>query len=136
MTATAGAQEYRIESSTIDAGGGASEGGRFRVEGTIGQPETGTATGGRYTFEGGFWGGGVQAVQVAGLPQLRIMKQGKDTVVLTWDDPEGRFALQESGNLAAAAWSAAGRTIQADGATRRVTVTGAAGRLFFRLSRK
>jgi hypothetical protein len=73
-------QEYRIDDSTADSGGDKSEGGRFKVEGTIGQPESGTSTGGSYTFEGGFWHGGVQVVQVAGLPQSTITKQGKDTV--------------------------------------------------------
>ena len=100
-------QDFKIEDSTFDSGGGKSEGGRYKVEGTIGQPETGTSTGGRYTFKGGFWGGGVQ---VAGLPQLRIVK-GSSEIEIHWTDPDDAYALTESSTLSAGSWSASERQV-------------------------
>ena len=135
VPAVASAQEFGIDISTIDSGGGKSEGGRFKVEGTIGQPETGTAHGGLYTFAGGFWSG-VQVVQVAGSPQLNIAREGRNAVILTWEDAEDRFALQESGSLKSSEWSASARTIQTIGSSRRMVLTGVTGKLFFRLMNK
>jgi hypothetical protein len=49
---------YDLTWSTIDNGGGASAGGGYTLNGTIGQPDAGTAlAGGGYTLVGGFWGG-------------------------------------------------------------------------------
>jgi hypothetical protein len=124
--------QYTIESSAINGGGGKSQGGRFTVEGTIGQPVVGISNGGRYQIDGGFWGG-VQVVQVAGLPQLRIAKAG-DTIVISWEDPENHFTLQESESMIASEWSITKRTIQSDGATRHVELIGINGYVFFRLS--
>jgi hypothetical protein len=129
-------QEYKIDASTIDSGGGKSAGGRFKVEGTIGQPDAGTSSGGRYRIDGGFWPGGVQAVQVAGLPNLKIKREGKNTVVLTWEDAGNQFNLQESESLKASGWSTTSHSIQTKGATRSIILTGVTSRLFFRLSKK
>jgi len=47
---------FEITRSTLDAGGGISTGGGFRLGGTMGQPEPGGAmTGGGFTMTGGFW---------------------------------------------------------------------------------
>jgi hypothetical protein len=43
---------------SIDGGGGASSGGSYTLNGTIGQPDAGTMSGGAYTLAGGFWSGG------------------------------------------------------------------------------
>lgn len=47
-----------IDWYTIDGGGGVSQGGGLRVEGTIGQPDAGespSAIGGTFRLTGGFW---------------------------------------------------------------------------------
>lgn len=49
------AQEFSIDWSTVDGGGGFSSGGGFDVEGTIGQHDAGFASGGDYSLESGFW---------------------------------------------------------------------------------
>jgi hypothetical protein len=46
---------YSLASSTIDGGGQHSQGARFAVEGTIGQPDVDPASGSRFTLAGGFW---------------------------------------------------------------------------------
>lgn len=55
--AQSGGGDFTITQSTIDAGGGVSEGGNFRLTGTIGQPDTtpGTLVGGQFRLAGGFW---------------------------------------------------------------------------------
>ena len=50
------AQSYSLDSFTIAGGGGASSGGGYSMNGTIGQPDTGTMSGGNYSLTGGFWG--------------------------------------------------------------------------------
>ena len=50
------AQSYTIDWYTIGGGGGASSGGDFTLNGTIGQPEAGTMSGDNYSLAGGFWG--------------------------------------------------------------------------------
>ena len=51
---------FTITKSTIDAGGGVSEGGDFKITGTIGQPDAslGVSTGGQFRLAGGFWANG------------------------------------------------------------------------------
>jgi hypothetical protein len=49
---------YDLTWGTIDAGGGGSAGGGYRLTGTLGQPDAGaTLNGGGYSLSGGFWGG-------------------------------------------------------------------------------
>lgn len=58
---------YSLPWWTVDSGGGASSGGNYNLNGTIGQPDAGTLSSGMYQLEGGFWGsaGGV-------IPPLRV----------------------------------------------------------------
>ncbi|MDJ0654434.1 MAG: hypothetical protein QNJ40_09795 [Xanthomonadales bacterium] len=51
---------FEITSSTLDAGGGRSEGGSFAVTGTIGQADASlqSASGGTFQLTGGFWAEG------------------------------------------------------------------------------
>lgn len=49
------AADYRLQSATVDGGGQHSQGSRFAVEGTIGQPDSGRLAGSRFVVEGGFW---------------------------------------------------------------------------------
>lgn len=59
ISATSFAQsggDYEIKKSSADAGGGHSEGGNFKLDGTIGQADaSGLITGGNYTLSGGLW---------------------------------------------------------------------------------
>jgi hypothetical protein len=57
MVAAQGSGGYDLTWSTIDGGGGESEGGGYSLSGTIGQPDAGVLTGGGYTLSGGFWSG-------------------------------------------------------------------------------
>ena len=52
----AGAGEFEVSWSTIDAGGAQScMGGAFELSGTIGQTDAGELAGGEFTLTGGFW---------------------------------------------------------------------------------
>ena len=52
------AGDYEIVWSTIDGGGGLSEGGGYSVRGTIGQPDAGYLGRVNYELLGGYWVGG------------------------------------------------------------------------------
>jgi hypothetical protein len=54
MTA-ASAGPFRLVEDTADGGGEHSQGVRFAVEGSIGQPDTTTLQGPRFEISGGFW---------------------------------------------------------------------------------
>ena len=58
--AQSGGGDFTITKSTIDAGGGVSEAGNFRLTGTIGQPDVspGVLVGGQIRLTGGFWTAG------------------------------------------------------------------------------
>ena len=49
--------DYQIVWSTIDGGGGQSSGGKYVLNGTIGQPDAGYSESGNYELLGGFWPG-------------------------------------------------------------------------------
>jgi hypothetical protein len=49
------ANQYDLNESTIDGGGGTSYGGNFIVVGTAGQHDAGYSSGGNYALFGGFW---------------------------------------------------------------------------------
>lgn len=53
----AGGPRFSLTSDTVDGGGSHSQGARFALEGTVGQPDTGLAVGQRFAVEGGFWTG-------------------------------------------------------------------------------
>jgi len=60
VTSAAAFAQLAIDWSTIDCGGGASAGGVFTLNGTIGQPDAQTPpvmSGGMFTLTGGFWAG-------------------------------------------------------------------------------
>lgn len=46
---------YDLTWNAIGGGGGASTGGAYALDGTIGQPDVGSMNGGAYTLTGGFW---------------------------------------------------------------------------------
>jgi hypothetical protein len=55
---------YDLTWSTVDGGGATfSEGGGYKLGGTIGQPDAGAMADGDYALSGGFWGGIVSVVE-------------------------------------------------------------------------
>jgi len=52
-----GPGSFTLPWSTIDGGGGASNGGGFSIRGSIGQPDAGAMSGGTFALTGGFWPG-------------------------------------------------------------------------------
>lgn len=49
------AGSFQIDEHTVDGGGEFSQGSRFAIEGSLGQPDTATPQGGRFAIDGGFW---------------------------------------------------------------------------------
>jgi hypothetical protein len=55
LSGLAAAGPLKLVSGTVDGGGGHSQGARFALEGTIGQPDAGRAEGSRFVIDSGFW---------------------------------------------------------------------------------
>jgi hypothetical protein len=49
------AADYKLSWSSLEGGGGKSQGGAYVVIGVIGQPEAGVSSGGSYQVDGGIW---------------------------------------------------------------------------------
>jgi hypothetical protein len=116
--------QFNLSWSTIDTGGGSSSGGQFVLNGTIGQPDTGTLMGGNFKIEGGFWSG-VQVLEAAGAPMLKIKLVGKNAVV-SWPLNVTGFTLQESPSLTASLWTSTPQPV-VDTATEHTVAIPAAG---------
>ncbi len=125
-------QNYSIDWSTIDGGGGTSTGGVYLVSGTIGQPDAGTMSGGNYTLTGGFWGI-VAAVQTPGAPLLRVVHTATNTVVVAWPSPSTGFTLQQNSDLTSGTWSDTTTPPIVVGAEKQVIINPPAGNRFYRL---
>jgi len=124
-----GAQNYSIDWSTIDGGGGTSTGGVYSVSGTIGQPDAGTMSGGQFTLTGGFWALPI-AVQVSNAPTLLITGGPAGFATISWTPPTPGFVLQISDSLTTPAWTNA-----PSGATNPVAVPATLPARFYRLNR-
>lgn len=61
------ASGYDLSWWTVDAGGGASGAGNYRLQGTLGQADAGLLSGGNYRLAGGFWPGGEGAEDIFNL---------------------------------------------------------------------
>src|SRR5688500_13088650 len=86
--------QYSIDWHTIDGGGGASTGGVYSVNGTIGQPDAGKMSGGNYSIDGGFWGI-IAAVQTPGAPLLTVTHSNSFAIV-SWPDTAAGFRLENN----------------------------------------
>ena len=129
------AQQYTIDWSTVDGGGGTSTGGVYTVTGTIGQPDAGGMSGGDYALQGGFWGV-ISAVQTPGAPWLSIARTTTNTVAVTWPSPSTGWDLQQYTNsVSSVNWSNVTATIQDDGTTKTLIVNPPTGNRFYRLSK-
>ena len=115
--------------STIDGGGGTSEGGDFRVSGTIGQPDAHyVMTGGDFALAGGFWVMPIVMQSEGGL-MLMIEPDAPGWATISWTPNTGtNWILQESLDLTTGAWSNA-----PSGWTNPVTVPATAPVRFYRL---
>ncbi len=125
---TATAQNYSIDWSTIDGGGGTSTGGVYAVSGTIGQPDAGTMSGGPFTLTGGFWALPV-AVQTSNAPTLLIIGGAPGFATISWTPATPGFVLQVSPSLTPPAWTNA-----PSGATNPVTIPASLPARFYRLN--
>ncbi len=127
------AQNYTLDWSTIDGGGGTSTGGVFTVSGTIGQPDAGSMSGGNFSLDGGFWGI-IAAVQTPGAPLLSIARTTTNTVAVSWPSPSTGWNLQQNTNsVSSLNWSNVTAMIQDDGTTKMLIINPPAGNRFYRL---
>jgi len=126
------AQDYSIDWFKIAGGGGTSTNGQYSITGTIGQHDAGaTMSGGNYALTGGFWSL-IAVVQTAGMPALSITRSGS-SVVVSWPNTAA-CTLQQNSNVAAPeGWATSGSSITCANGTNSITLTPAAGSLFFRL---
>jgi len=99
----------QMTQSVIGGGGGGSENGSLRVEGTIGQPVLGKSNGGSFKLEGGFWASGVPAMPTAangsisgrvlddrGLPVAgAVIKLGGTQARKTITDANGTYSFDQ-----------------------------------------
>lgn len=127
-------QDYKIDWSTVDGGGGTSTGGVYSVSGTIGQPDAGaTMSGGPYSLDGGFWGN-IAAVQTPGAPLLSIFRTSSNTVAVSWPSPSASWTLQQNTNsITSVNWSNLTSGIQDNGTTKTLIVNLPTGNRFYRL---
>ena len=129
------AQQYAIDWSTIDGGGGASSGGDFALSGTIGQHDAGgDLLGGDFAITGGFWSIAT-TVETPGAPSLTL-SLAASTLTVAWpSNGSAGFVLEETGALAnpSATWNAVNITPQSTNGTNSVSLPLVAGTRFYRL---
>ena len=125
-------QQYAINWYKISGGGGTSTNGQYAISGTIGQHDAGgPMSGGNYSVSGGFWAM-ISVVQTPGAPTLYISNAG-NSVTVYWQNVSG-WTLQQNSNLSLPAnWSASGGYALVNG-TNYLTLTGASGNWFYRLT--
>ena len=127
------AQNYSIDWSSIDGGGGTSTGGVYTVTGTIGQPDAGAMSGGNYALQGGFWGV-IAAVQTPGAPWLTVtLNPQLSTLTVSWPVSETGWQLQTTTNLVSAGSTWTPRAYVTNGVTCVYTESPPAGNRFYRL---
>jgi hypothetical protein len=125
-------QDYSIDWSSVDGGGGTSTGGVYVVSGTIGQPDAGSMSGGVYQLDGGFWSI-YSVVQTPGAPLLAIYPTRTNAVILMWPSPSTGYALQQNGDVSTTNWVGVAQTPIDNGAVKSLVVSPSSGRRFYRL---
>ena len=133
LPATVFSQQYLIDWSTIDGGGGTSTGGVYSVTGTIGQPDAGTMSGGSFTLQGGFWGL-LTAVQTPGATYLSVIRSNS-AVVVSWPLPAEGWVLEWTNALprVSSPWPQLPPPYQTNGANLQFTETLPTGNKIYRL---
>ena len=128
FVSTVHAQQFSIDWSTIDGGGGTSTGGVYSVRGTIGQPDVGVPmTNGQYSVTGGFWALPT-AIQVVGAPTLTIVPVPQAHATISWSPKTPGFVLQERLSLSPTNW-----VNSASGSTNPIVVPATLPTKFYRL---
>ena len=97
-TVSARAQNYAIDWSTIDGGGGASTGGPYAISGTLGQPDAGVMSSVFYGLGGGFWSV-TTIVPSQTNPKLSIELLPGRVVRVFWTRPAEGYVLEEVGAI-------------------------------------
>jgi hypothetical protein len=135
-TALPALAQYTLDWWTIDGGGGASTGGVYTVEGTVGQPEAGQLSGGAFALTGGFWSL-LAADPNPPVPRLEVRLTTTNTVVVSWPGPATGWKLQTTPNLATfpIVWTELPSPYSADGANLCFIQAAPAGHRFYRLSK-
>jgi hypothetical protein len=128
------AENYSLDWSTVDGGGGTSTGGVYTVSGTIGQPDAGAMSGGNYSLTGGFWGI-IAAVATPGAPLLAITRTTGNAVVVSWPSPSTGWVLQQSGDLNLTNWTDV-LTVTDDGTHKSLTMPAPVGNRYYRLRKE
>jgi hypothetical protein len=125
---------YRLESATLDGGGGNSAGGEFTLAGTIGQPDAALALrGGEFTLEPGFWSS-LTVITTPGAPRLKIRLLAGNQAIISWPRSVTGFGLEKSGELASGNWTAETTAVVDTDDEHTVTLP-ATGWNFFRLKK-
>lgn len=135
IASVADAQNFVIDWSTVDGGGGTSTGGVFSVSGTIGQPDAGAMSGGNFALSGGFWAV-VAAIQTANAPTLTATRNATTGVVtISWPLPATGFVLDQVGALNGAPipWSQLNPPYQTNATHIFVTVPSPSANQFYRV---
>ena len=134
ITKAALGQSYAIDWFTIDGGGGASAGGGYSLNGSIGQHDATTVTmsGGSYSMTGGFWS--LVAVQTPGAPLLKIFFTATNTAVISWPSASTGFTVQQqNGQLNPTGWTTAPQTVADNGTNKYIIVNPPTGTRYYRL---
>lgn len=86
------------------AGGGASPGGAFDLEGAVAAPAADLSEGGAYSLQSGPWAV-LEALGFAVPPSLSIALAPSGEAMVSWSPAAPGFVLQESPSLSPAFWS-------------------------------
>ena len=134
-TLTVCAQQYAIDWSSLDGGGGTSTGGAYALTGVIGQPDAGRSSGGTFLLEGGFLSATAGTVPPPPVT-IRIALTSSNTVLVAWPAPSTGLALRENPALGTAPWLDVTNVPVVVGNENQVIISPSNGSRFYRLERK
>ncbi len=125
-----------ISWQTLDGGGGASTGGIYALEGTIGQPDAGeTMQGGAYDLQGGFWAF-IELVQTPDGPPLRIAGGSANSATLAWPVAgSAGYQLQDASSLEEPDWDDVAGTPVVVGDEYQAVISPLVAKRYYRLQK-
>jgi hypothetical protein len=125
------AQPFSIARFVIAGGGGASAGGTFALNGTLGQHDAGPPSliGGGFSLTGGFWS--PATVPPSELPMLSIERLGEDVRVF-WPLSALGFVLDESSTIGGG-WSPVAFPYDTNATDISISIPAPTGTRFYRL---
>lgn len=113
LTQAMGAETYRITAYSIDGGGGSSGNGRFRVQGTVGNPTVGPSLIGlKYQVAGGIMELPEEVV-LGESPILSIQWVEPARVRISWADKPGTWQLEQGSVSGTSEWTPVHGAVQA-----------------------